>query len=228
MRAEGLKKELKTLWNKDTKWYDFIDADKNRDSRYTVQMYKFLNSPVIDREEREGLISHLNDEEFLSKFGLHSLSKLDPQYDQDDIDNGGGGLCPLFAMQTISQLYETGYDELATDILRRVYWWGERVPYMGDSFAANMILNREDTPLQGDINSISCAQMIFFYIFGITPHFDGKITISPVKHRPCENLKVTNARLCNKAFSVDVRGDHFTVSIDGKDVTAKIGQTVEI
>ena len=228
LRAEGLKKELKTLWNKDTKWYDFIDADKNRDSRYTVQMYKFLNSPVIDREEREGLISHLNDEEFLSKFGLHSLSKLDPQYDQDDIDNGGGGLCPLFAMQTISQLYETGYDELATDILRRVYWWGERVPYMGDSFAANMILNREDTPLQGDINSISCSQMIFFYIFGITPHFDGKITISPVKHRPCENLKVTNARLCNKAFSVDVRGDHFTVSIDGKDVTAKIGQTVEI
>ena len=60
------------------------------------------------------------------------------------------------------RLYEMGYDSLATDILRRVYWWGTRMPYMGDSCAANMIMNREDTPLQGDISSVSAAQMIFY------------------------------------------------------------------
>lgn len=227
-RAKGLKEKLKTLWNDDEKWYDFIDSTGKRDIRYTVQMFKFLNSPVIDKKEREGLISHLNENEFLSKFGLHSMSKLDIAYDQEDIDNGGGGICTHFTMQICGQLYQMGYDRLATDILSRVYWWGERMPYMGDSCAANMIKNREDTPLQGDISSVSCAQMIFFFIFGISADFDGNIMVNPVKHRPSENMKIENARLCGKIFSVDIKGDEFTVLCDGKKYTANIGEKISI
>lgn len=227
-RAAELKEKLKFLWNEGARWYDFIDAEGNRDIRYTVQMFKFLNSPVIDKTEREGLVSHLNDREFLSKFGLHSMSKLDPQYDQDDIDNGGGGICTHFTMQICAQLYEMGYDALATDILQRVYWWGERMPYMGDSCAANMVLNRESTPLQGDISSVSCAQMIFYYIFGIRPHFDGSIEISPVRHRPAEQMQIENARLCGKTFSVKIEGDRFSVCHNGKTHTAAIGARVTI
>ena len=227
-RAAALRERLKSLWNEELGWYDFIDANGNRDVRYTVQMFKFLNSGVIDDKTRKALIEHLNECEFLSEFGLHSMSKLDSQYDQDDIDNGGGGICTHFTMQICAQLYEVGYDELATDILRRVYWWGERLPYMGDSCAANMIMNREDTPLQGDISSVSCAQMIFFFIFGIKAQFDGSIKISPVKHRPAENMKITNARLCGKVFSVEITGERFTVSLDGASISATIGETVTI
>ena len=227
-RAAQLKENLKALWNNEAQWYDFIDANGNRDIRYTVQMFKFLNSPVIDQAERDGLVSHLNEREFLSKFGLHSMSKLDPQYDQDDIDNGGGGICTHFTMQICAQLYEMGYDALATDILQRVYWWGERLPYMGDSCAANMILNRETTPLQGDISSVSCAQMIFYYIFGIRPRFDGSIAISPVAHRPAEQMKIENARLCGKCFSVALTGDRFTVCCNGKEYAANVGESVTI
>ncbi len=227
-RAASLKEKLKELWNDDLQWYDFIDADGNRDVRYTVQMFKFLNSGVIDDNERKGLISHLNEDEFLSKFGLHSMSKLDPQYDQDDIDNGGGGICTHFTMQVCSQLYEMGYDELATDILRRVYWWGTRMPYMGDSCAANLILNREDTPLQGDISSVSAAQMIFFYIFGIKAHFDGTISISPVSVRPANRMHINNARLCGKVFSVEIFGNSFTVDDGTNAITAEIGKTIVI
>jgi hypothetical protein len=156
------------------------------------------------------------------------MSKLDPQYDQDDIDNGGGGICTHFTMQICAQLYETGYDALATDILKRVYWWGERMPYMGDSCAANMILNRENTPLQGDISSVSVAQMIFFYIFGIKPDFDGNIAITPVKNRPAENMRIDNARLCGKVFSVVIEKDSFTVCVDNNKHIAKIGETITI
>ena len=228
VRAAQLKEKLKTLWNGAEKWYDFIDASGNRDIRYTVQMFKFLNSPVIGAEEREGLVSHLNEREFLSKFGLHSMSKLDPQYDQDDIDNGGGGICTHFTMQICAQLYETGYDALATDILRRVYWWGERMPYMGDSCAANMILNRESTPLQGDISSVSCAQMIFYYIFGIKPQFDGTVQISPVKNRPAAQMRVDNVRLCGKIFDVEVTGDSFRVSCGDKTCIACVGEVITL
>lgn len=226
-RAAALKEKLKALWNDDAKWYDYIAGGK-RDIRYTVQMFKFLNSPVIDDYEREGLISHLNEREFLSRFGLHSMSKLDIAYDQDDIDNGGGGICTHFTNQICAQLYETGHDALASDILRRILWWGTRLPYMGDSCAANMISNREDTPLQGDISSVSGAQMIFYYIFGIKPSFDGSITVSPVKHRPTNKMRVDNARLCGKVFSVEVDGDGFTVELDGKKLAAKIGESITI
>ena len=227
-RAAVLAEKLKTLWNDKKKWYDFIDADGKRDTRYTVQMFKFLNSGVIGETEREGLVSHLNEKEFLSKFGLHSLSKLDPQYDQDDIDNGGGGICTHFTMQICAQLYETGYDALATDILKRVYWWGSRLPYMGDSCAANYMANRESTPLQGDISSVSAAQMMFFYIFGITPCFDDSIRICPVKNRPAENMEITNARLRGKIFSVKITDNTYTVNHDGKQIKAIIGETVTI
>lgn len=228
LRAAALKERLKALWNEDEKWYDFIDAEGNRDIRYTVQMFKFISSDVIDKHERDGLISHLNEKEFLSKFGLHSMSKLDPQYDQDDIDNGGGGICTHFTMQICAQLYEMGYDKVASDILPRVYWWGRRLPYMGDSCAANMILNRESTPLQGDISSVSCAQMIFFFIFGITPRFDGSITVCPVKHRPASRMKIENARLLGKAFSVEIEGDRFTVRIGNQTIRANVGETVTL
>lgn len=227
-RAAALREKLQSLWNEDARWYDFIDTNGNRDTRYTVQMFKFLNSNVITDREREGLISHLNETEFLSKHGLHSMSKLDPQYCQDDIDNGGGGICTHFTMQVCAQLFETGHDRLATDILKRVYWWGTRMPYMGDSCAANMMLNREDTPLQGDISSVSCAQMIFYYIFGIRADFTGRITVSPVANRPANRMQVENARLCGKVFSVQVEGDRFTVSADGITRTAAIGEALEI
>lgn len=227
-RAAALAEKLKALWNEDAQWYDFIDAEGNRDTRYTVQMFKFLNSGVIGKAERDGLVSHLNEREFLSKFGLHSLSKEDPQYDQDDIDNGGGGICTHFTMQICAQLYEMGYDALATDILKRVYWWGTRLPYMGDSCAANMIANRETTPLQGDISSVSAAQMIFFYIFGITPGFDGSIRICPVKNRPAQNMTVENARLQGKTFSVKINGSSYTVVYNGTEQTASVGETITI
>jgi len=83
-----------------------------------------------------------------------------------------------------AQLYETGYDALASDLLRRTLWWGEKMPYLRDSVAANLMANREDTPLQGDISPVSCAQMIFFYVCGIRADFSGRITVSPVAHRP--------------------------------------------
>ncbi len=227
-RMAQLKEAMKALWNKDAKWYDFINKDGVRDIRYTVQMFKFLNSPVTGTEEREGLISHLNEREFLSAFGLHSMSKLDEAYDQDDIDNGGGGICPHFTMQICSQLYETGYEALATDIFRRVLWWGERFPYLGDSVAANMIANREDTPLQGDISSVGIAQMMFFYLFGIRADFDGNVTVSPVRERPAETMQVENARLCGKVFSVKAEGDSFAVTCGDKTYRAAIGETVRI
>ena len=227
-RAAALKEAMKPLWNDKAKWYDFIDANGNRDTRYTVQMFKFIDSDVIDDDIRDKLIAHLNEEEFLSKFGLHSMSKLDPQYDQEDIDNGGGGICTPFTLHICLQLYLRGYAALATDIMRRIYWWGTRLPYMGDSCAANIIANRENTPLQGDISSTSVAQTVFYGVFGIKPHFDGRVTVCPAKDLPTKKMTLDNIRLLGRHFAVEIDGDKFCVTCNGKTQTATLGETIEL
>jgi hypothetical protein len=70
--------------------------------------------------------------------------------------------------------------------------------------------------------------MIFFYIFGIKACFDGKIHISPVKNRPAENMKIDNARLCGKIFSVDIQGNRFAVTCNDQTFTAEIGETITL
>ncbi len=225
-RAELLKEKLKELWDDEKKWYAFIYEGK-RDFRYTIQMYKFLNSPVLDEKERTGLLSHLNEEEFLSRFGMHSMAKHDISYDQDDIDNGGGGSCQHFVTEVCSQLYEIGESELATDIVNRILWWN-RVPYLGDSCAANMVFNREDTPLQGDVHAIACAQMMAFWLLGVRVHFDGSIDIAPALHRPASKINAEDIKIRGKVFSIYVDGDEFTVHYDGKELTEKIGKKITI
>ena len=224
-RAEGLRKLLRSLWDEEYGWYDFI-WDGQRHKRYTVQMFKFLDSPVIDEDTRSKLISHLNETEFLSKYGLHSMSKTDPAYDQIDIDNGGGGICTLFTMQIVYQLYRTGYDSLASDILNRVLWWGTRLPYLGDSCAANMLFDREDTPLQADISSASCAQTILFGVCGIHAEPDGTIRICPPTVRPTGEMRVENMTLLGKSFSLCICDDVFTVETEQGTVIKTIGETV--
>ena len=105
-RAEQLKHLLKKeLWEPDIKWFSYINSKGKKDVRMTIQMYKMFEGDVLDEEEEQGLISHLNEEEFFSAYGLHSLSKKDPGYDQVDIDNGGGGICTSFSVRIKSLMW---------------------------------------------------------------------------------------------------------------------------
>ena len=72
-----------------------------------------MGSGVLDEEEESGILSHLNDKEFLSEYGMHSLAKQDPAYFQPDVDNGGPGACTSFPLNIAKTLYLTGKPELA-------------------------------------------------------------------------------------------------------------------
>ena len=109
-------------------------------------MFKLFGSGVLDAETDKGLLSHLNEREFLSRYGLHSLSKLDVAYDPVDIDNGGPGSCTSFPPQIAERLYKAGHAGAAEDLISRLLWWGERLPYWGDSIVADQMDYRKDTP----------------------------------------------------------------------------------
>ncbi len=228
-RAEQLKHLLKKeLWDPEIKWFNFINSKGKKDVRWTVQMYKLFEGDVLDEEEEKGLISHLNEKEFFSPYGLHSLSKKDPGYDQVDIDNGGGGICTSFPPIIAEFLYKDGKAEVADGIMKRILWWGKRMPYFGDSMVANDIDYRQDTPLQSDIDTGCLAQCILFGIFGTNVAFDGTITINPVKTSLSNKMVIKGLKLRGKNIDVSVDGNMFYVTVDSNKYSSNIGKPVRI
>lgn len=216
-RAEAIKGLLKQLmWSSEHRWFHHLDENFAPALCYNVQLLKLIGSGVLDEEELVGLLSHLNEEEFLSDWGLHSMSKLDPAYDQVDIDNGGGGNYTAFTPQIIERLYKAGRPVLAEDVLQRVLWWGERMPYWGDSIVANNVDYRRDTPLQNTIGAVAGAQMLIFGLFGVSVRPDGAIIVSPRPPSFCRELKLTGLQLRGRRLDITVTDGQFAVNTRGQ------------
>ncbi len=228
-RAAALKSLLKqSLWNPKTRWFDFITGEGRKDTRYTVQMFKLFGSGVLDDEETAGLLGHLNEREFFSAEGLHSMSKTDIAYDQVDIDNGGGGNCTCFPPQIAERLYKSGHAAEAEEILRRLLWWGQRMPYWGDSLVANAIDYRKDTPLQCTIDGVTVAQCIIFGMFGVCQQFDGDLVIDPHPPAFAADMALRGLKLRGRVLDIVVRDGQFEVTMHGQSLRAKIGQAIVI
>jgi hypothetical protein len=223
-RAKGLKKSMKEqLWDPSIKWFKYEDDKGNKYPRYTIQIFYLLNSGVIDGDIKKGLLSHLNDSEFLTNYGFLSMSKKDDQYDQSDIDNGGGGGCTLFPPQITELLYDDGSSDVADGIMRRILWWGMRLPYFGDSEVATEIDYRQDTPLQADIGSIAVSESILFGMFGINVDFNGSISINPVKTSLAKRLQIKGLKIRGKTLDVSVEGGKYEVRTGNKTITNNLG-----
>jgi len=228
-RTEPLKRMLKErLWSARDKWFYFEFANGTRELRYTVQMFKMIGGGVLDKEQEDGLVSHLNEEEFLSAYGLHSISKKDPAYDQVDIDNGGGGNYAAFTPRIAEFLFNAGYTAQAADLLQRTLWWGTRAPYWGDSFVANQVEYRKDTPLQSDISAPAAAQCIIFGLFGVKVLASGDVIIDPkpLKWSPETGLNGLHI----KGTSIDISADRssYEVKVGARTLRAKIGGAVRV
>lgn len=216
------------LWAPEAKWFHFINGDGKPELRYTMQVFKLFNSGVLGTEQVDGLLSHFNESEFFSEFGMHSMSKQDPAYDQVDIDNGGGGACTCFPPQIAERLYKMGHAAAADDILRRILWWGARMPYWGDSIVANEVAYRKDTPLQCTLDGATVAQTIIFGLFGIAPQPDGSVEISPRTSTLFSRGILGNMRVRGHEFSVGVEGEDYVVSGDGATERKKLGETITL
>lgn len=228
-RAEALKTVLKQqLWNPQTRWFDFLDAQGRKDSRYTIQLFKLFGCGVLDGEEESGLLSHLNEKEFLGEFGLHSLAKTDVAYDQVDIDNGGGGSCTGFPPQIAERLYNAGHAAAADDLLRRILWWGERMPYWGDSLVANHLDYRKDTPLQCTIDGAAVAQCIIFGLFGLEARFDGSLLIHPHPPAFAPQVALKNVNLRGMRFDISVTTDGFSVKTPRAEAQARRDESIVV
>ena len=132
----------------------------------------------------------------------------------------------VFVANLLDVLYRIGRYTEADDILRRILWWGERMPFWGDSFVANYVDYRQDTPLQCTIGSIAGAQFVLFGIFGISAQADGTVSVCP--HLPAFGSSMTlhNIRLHGHVFTVCLAADGYTVTEGDKERTAPYGESI--
>lgn len=234
-RAAALKRLVRTeLWDAKAGWFDNIEREKGgrRDRRWTLQMFKTIGwgDWAIDPDVEQVLVRHLMDEsEFLGRYGLHSLSKKDPAYDEDDVDNGGPGACVSFAPAIVDRLYRSGRVAEAEKIFKRLWWLGGALPYWGDSHYADRMDYRRDTPLQNDIQGASLAQTVVFGLFGIEPCLDGAIEVTPHLPEGVGYMCLRNVKLAGRTFDVVVaRSRGIEVLIEGRRFKEFNGGTVRI
>jgi len=226
-RAQPLKELLKQrLWDAQNRWLGFQRADGSLELRYTNIIFTLIGTGALDKDLERELISHLNEREFLSDYGLHSISKLDPAYDQVDIDHGGGGSYVAFPGMIAECLYKGGYPEPAEDILKRTLWWAQRLPYWGDSIVANQIDYRRDTPLQCAMDAAAGAQCVIFGMCGIKAEPNGDVTISPHPPEFSPSLRLSGVKLRGFNFDVKANRSDFEVEMGKKVIRSKIGTPV--
>ena len=227
-RAEALKDLLKReLWSEKDQWF-FFRYDGKKDIRWTNFMYTLIGTGVFDEQVEQGLLSHLNEREFLGGYGIHSISKLDPAYDQSDIDHGGGGSYMAFPPLICQRLYNAGFAKEADDLLLRHLWWGERLPYWGDSKMANFMWYRDDTPLQSDFDSITGAQTFIFGLFGVKVGLDGSITVNPTVPSFSPEIRLEGLKIRGKHINITANATDYHVVVDGKEYHAPIGTAIAL
>ena len=232
-RANALKKLVKDeLWDANAGWFAVVQPNGKRELRWTMQMFKALGwgDWAIPPSVENALVGHLMDEkEFLGPYGVHSLAKTDPAYDEDDVDNGGPGACVSFAPAIVDRLYRSGRVAEAEKIFRRLWWLADCLPYWGDSHYADRRDYRRDTPLMNDIQGASLAQTVIFGLFGIEPKEDRSLEVTPHLPKGTKWMALRGVRLAGRTFDViatEARG--VEVLCEGRRFRAYNGESVVI
>jgi hypothetical protein len=228
-RATSLRQLIKSrLWDSQKQWFAFEDKAGKQEFRYTNILYLLIGTHALDRECEKGLMSHLNEREFLSDYGIHSMAKHDPAYDQVDIDHGGGGSYVAFPPSIAQQLYIAGFATEAADILRRTLWWADRLPFWGDSMVANQIEYRKDTPLQCAVDAAAGAQCILYGMFGIQVDPKGQVRVNPAAPSYSPSIELRGVRIRGLTFDVRADRTRFEVRMDGRTMSSRIGNPVQL
>jgi hypothetical protein len=80
------------LWDPGTGWLKCLYPDGAGELVYSIQIFDLLGRGILDHDQEQRILSRLNAKEFLSPFGVHSVSKTDGlHFDLGDVDWSGPG-----------------------------------------------------------------------------------------------------------------------------------------
>ncbi|WP_373517779.1 hypothetical protein [Pricia sp.] len=213
-RKKELSKVFKEkLWNEKLGWPNTLDQKGNPHVCYSIQVFDALRTGVYTKDMEKVIVAHLNEKEFLSDWGVHSLSKLDAGYDPNDVDWWGPGIYTIDGPELMTDLFNAGFFEEGIDLLNRISWWGE-LPYYPQAMRSATRGYRED----GRSNLISGVGVSMHLALGL---FRMKVTtdslkIHPIEHEYMKGVALKGFKIRGKTIDVQVGkdGERYTVSVD--------------
>lgn len=216
-RADSLAELItKELWSDEKNWFMTKDTSGIKYFSPSIQIFDLLRCRVLTKTQEKKILEHLNENEFLSEFGVHSLSKEDPGYDLNDADWGGPGVYTGDAPELIEDLYNAEYPEKAEDILSRILWWGKHLPYYPQAIEANEIDYRRNGRAN-IIAGIAPVQSLLFGVLGLKFSSDGKASFRPWKTHLFNNLRLDGLLINGRTVNLSINGNELSVTIDGKE-----------
>jgi hypothetical protein len=221
--ASQLEKSMQEkLWNEEAEWFDNLYPDGSRHQVWSYHLFDILEAGFLSEAQRRRLISHLAEGEFLGRYGMYSISKVDDaHWDLQDTDWGGGGQYTGMPLRIAEALYRLGYPEQGWDLLRRCAQWTDRYPYIPQGSFTDFLMDLEEVDMPLEIAGGSGVHAVLFGVFGLRPQVDGSLSISPSYHRELGLARMTAYRFRGHTYDVVMEPLHYTVFRDGEQVAQK-------
>jgi hypothetical protein len=215
--ADELEKRFhENLWNAEDRWFDNLYPDGGRKPIYSTLQFDLIGLDIMTGEERLGLLSHLNDNEFLGPYSIYSMSRQDrDHWDRVDTDWGGGGSYTGIPMQLVRNLYESGMGQLAWTILSRFTQYVDYFPYISQNFRADELF-QDESSMPMAICAGAGVEAIVFGLFGLSPQIDGALDIHPFYAHELGNAGLSDFQFRGHSFDISMDRYGFKLKRDGK------------
>lgn len=209
--AEKLKGLVnKYMWNEELGWFDNLYPDGTKGTIWTYHLFDLLGTNFLPDTQAYRLVSHLQEGEFLGKYGVYSIARRDSvHWDLIDSDWGGGGQYAGMPGRISRNLYRKGFAGKGWDVLKRNIRYVDHFPYLPQN-------PRIDTPEQDrssmplEISAGAGMEAIIFGTFGVKME-ENKLTIKPFNHEDIGEATLTNIHYKDRIFGIQLTRKTFSV-----------------
>lgn len=209
--AEKLKVLVdKYMWNEELGWFENYYPDGRRGAIWTFHLFDLLGTDYLPDHQAYKLISHLQEGEFLGKFGVYSISRRDTvHWDLIDADWGGGGQYAGMPGRISRNLYAKGFAGKGWDVLKRHIRYVDHFPYLPQNPLVDApIQDRSSMPLE--ISAGAGMEAIVFGTFGVKIE-QNKLTIKPFNHEDIGEATLKNINYKGRIFGIKLTRKTFAV-----------------
>jgi hypothetical protein len=208
------------LWNEEKGWFDNLYPDGSKETIWTYHLFDLLDSEHLTGNQVIRLVGHLQEGEFLGKYGLYSIARRDTvHWDMIDSDWGGGGQYAGMPGRISRYLYQRGFAGKGWDLLKRHSRYMDYFPYLPQN-------PWTDKPVQ-DLSSMSLEisagagmEAIIFGIFGAKIDED-KLTFKPYNHEDIGEATLKGFKYRGKSYSIHLKQKYYTVYQDNESMGKK-------
>ena len=219
--AEKLKGLVnKYLWNEELGWFDNYYPDGTKGTIWTYHLFDLLGTDYLPGYQAYRLVSHLQEGEFLGKYGVYSIARRDTvHWDLIDSDWGGGGQYAGMPGRISRNLYQKGFAGKGWDVLKRNIRYVDHFPYLPQNPRIdNPEQDRSSMPVQ--IAAGAGLEAIVFGTFGVKIEED-KLTIKPYNHEDIGEATLTDIPYKGRKFGVQLSRKTFSVYENDKLIATK-------